>query len=189
MTRTRDDVRSAIARQRGLAEARNLADDERAWVHGRPRWLPAGDVGESGSPFAQRAQASCGVGKLGSLLGVSGWGCCPPLGNDIGGPARDIGPHDLPLSDWALAHHIRVLMIVSLQPLSFRFGPFTLHRRSISRLGGLLPFPRHARLSDEVALIPFREYCLTLASGRLPLLWGGCARAHELAATRGLFSP
>jgi hypothetical protein len=32
------------------------------------------------------------------------------------------------------AHDIRVLMIVSLQPLSFRFGVFTPHGRSISRI-------------------------------------------------------
>ena len=51
-----------------------------------------------------------------------------PLGHDIRRPVWKIHPHDLPLSDWLLAHDIRVLMIVALQPLLFRFSLLTLHR-------------------------------------------------------------
>ena len=125
--------KAAVARQGGLAEARWQADGRWVWLLGRSRW----HVGQSGSPFAQRLQPSCGVGKLGSLPDVSCWGCCLPLGTGIRHRARDIGPHDLPLSGRLLAHDIRVLMIISLQPLSFRVGLFTPPARSIPRLRGL----------------------------------------------------
>jgi hypothetical protein len=48
------------------------------------------------------------------------------------GRAWDVRSLDLPLSGWLLAHEIRVLMVVSLQPVSFRFGLFTSHGRSAS---------------------------------------------------------
>jgi hypothetical protein len=41
-----------------------------------------------------------------------------------------------------LAHVVRVLMIVPLQPISFRFGVFTPHRPSISRQKTRPPSPR-----------------------------------------------
>jgi hypothetical protein len=93
--------------------------------------LGAADVIASGS-----AKAGWPVGRnqavdewpwvLGHIRGL------PALGHDMRGRAWDIRPHDLPLSDWLLALEIRVLMVVSLQPVLFRFGLFASHRRNAS---------------------------------------------------------
>jgi hypothetical protein len=77
------------------------------------------------------------------VLGHIRW--LPPLGHDIRGPVWEIHPHDVPFSDWLLAHDVSVLMIVPLQPISLRFGFFTPHRRSISRQENRsLPSPRES---------------------------------------------
>jgi hypothetical protein len=95
----------------------------------------AGLVLRTSSPLAL-AKAGWPVGRyqaveewpwvVGHIRGLSA------LGHDPLGRARDVRPHDLPLSDWLLAHEIRVLMVVSLQPVPLRFGLFTSHGRSAS---------------------------------------------------------
>jgi hypothetical protein len=129
------DVDSPRRRVSGCASV--AAEPGEGWgndIRGRIRWR-ARDVGESGSPFAQCLQAA---GRVGILLGVGCWGCCPPPGHDmVRGPMWDIHPHNLPLSGWKFAHDIRVLPIAPLEALFLRFGLFTAHRRSIPQLGRL----------------------------------------------------
>ena len=74
------------------------------------------------------------------VLGHIRW--LPALGDERGGPVWEVDPYDLPFTGWTLAHVVRVLMIVPLQPISFRFGVFTPHRRSISRQETRPPSPR-----------------------------------------------
>ena len=150
------------------------------WVLGRSRWY----VGESRSPLAQRLQASFGVGKLGSLLGVSCWGFCPPFGAGIQGRASDVDARDLPFSGWLFAQDVRVLMIVSLQLLSFRFGVVTPHRRSISRIRRLSERAKRSNYSQPAsrgALVEAR-----VVQGSRPRQPGGGCTLHgrACAATR-----
>src|SRR5262249_45277404 len=93
-----------------------------AWALWRSRWLPAGDIGEparSSRNFLKRGaahrQARQPARRRLDML--------PPRGQDtVRGQVWDIHPHDLPLSGWLLAHDIRVLMTVPLEPRSFCFG-------------------------------------------------------------------
>jgi hypothetical protein len=66
----------------------------------------------------------------------------------------EIHPHDPPFSDRLLAHDIRVLMIVPLQPLSFRFGLFT-------------PQARYLTPADSLPFLATRESRMGLAASAL----------------------